>query len=155
MLLGRSHRLSFSQADQLSIERSEWADRLNVTLPSTFFPIEAHQDKVEKILRTYCVRLLEHTLKSIFDQLWIQTGLTYSSLKIKPMRSRWGSCNPRLRSINISLYLVQYPIKLVEYVALHELTHLLEPSHNERFYSLLAVHMPDWRDRRRALRKAP
>ncbi|MGI6546469.1 MAG: M48 family metallopeptidase [Fastidiosipilaceae bacterium] len=155
MLLGRPRRLCFSQADQPSIECSKRDDALNIALPNTLFPIEAHQDQVEKLLQSYCVRLLEQTLKSIFDQLRTRTGLAYSSLKIKPMRSRWGSCNPCLRSINISLYLVQYPIKLVEYVALHELTHLIEPSHNERFYSLLAAHMPDWRDRRRALRRGP
>jgi len=74
--------------------------------------------------------------------------------RIKQMKTRWGSCNPRARRIWLNLELAKYPPSCLEYVVVHELAHLLEVSHNARFKSLLDGFMPDWRARQAMLRSS-
>lgn len=65
---------------------------------------------------------------------------------IKKMKTRWGSCNTRAHRIWLNLNLIKKPIQCLEYVLVHELVHLLEASHNKRFYSLMTQFMPQWRE---------
>lgn len=65
---------------------------------------------------------------------------------IKKMKTRWGSCNTRARRIWLNLNLIKKPAVCLEYVLVHELVHLLEASHNKRFYALMSQFMPQWRD---------
>ncbi|EAL4711616.1 M48 family peptidase [Campylobacter lari] len=66
---------------------------------------------------------------------------------IKEMISRWGSCNHQKAYINLNLKLMQKPIKAIEYVILHELTHLIYPHHQKEFYDFLHKLMPDYKKR--------
>ncbi len=72
----------------------------------------------------------------------------------KQMISRWGMCNVRDRSICFSLYLLLLPEWCVEHVVVHELCHLLEPSHNARFHALMDRFFPRWREARKAARRS-
>lgn len=71
--------------------------------------------------------------------------------KIREMKTRWGSCNVDTGSICINLRLARKAEESLEYVVVHELCHLLEPSHNGRFYGLMDHYMPDWRERKKRL----
>lgn len=77
-----------------------------------------------------------------------------SSVSYKPMKSRWGVCNVKRRSICFSTYLLLLPAWCVEHVVVHELCHLLEPSHNARFRALMDNYYPRWREARRTTRAA-
>jgi predicted metal-dependent hydrolase len=72
---------------------------------------------------------------------------------IRKMRSRWGSCNVRAGRIWLSLELAKQPLRCLEYVLVHELVHLLEPSHNSRFWGLVGQFLPDWKPRRDELNR--
>lgn len=65
---------------------------------------------------------------------------------IRRMRSRWGSCTPKTQRIRINEALRFHPLYALEYVVVHELVHILEASHNARFYALLERHHSSWRD---------
>ncbi len=67
----------------------------------------------------------------------------------------WGSCNHRQAHIRLNTELAKKPRDLLEYVIVHEMIHLIEPTHNERFISLLAQHYPAWRDARAELNALP
>jgi hypothetical protein len=71
------------------------------------------------------------------------------------MRTRWGSCNPVARRIWLNLELAKKPVGCLEYVVVHELAHLIERGHGERFTRILNEHLPQWRARRRDLNSAP
>jgi predicted metal-dependent hydrolase len=71
---------------------------------------------------------------------------------IKHMKTRWGTCSIRARRIWLSLELSQWPLACLEYVVVHELTHLHERLHNARFWHLLGQAMPDWRTPHQALK---
>lgn len=72
-------------------------------------------------------------------------------VSVKKMRSRWGSCSPQ-GNISINLLLGHLPNRLLEYVAVHEVCHLVHHNHSKYFWALVAEHLPDHRNRRRELR---
>jgi predicted metal-dependent hydrolase len=74
---------------------------------------------------------------------------------LQRMKTKWGSCNHRARNIRLNTELVKKPKDLVEYVVVHEMLHLLEATHNERFFALLDHHWPPWRESRRELNALP
>ncbi|MGI9212952.1 MAG: M48 family metallopeptidase [Methylococcaceae bacterium] len=83
----------------------------------------------------------------------MQVGV--SSYSIRSMKSRWGSCNIRRHSLSINLELVRRHPVCLEYVLVHEMTHLLEPGHNTRFYAFMNRFLPDWQERESRLNHMP
>lgn len=76
-------------------------------------------------------------------------GVRPSTVSYKPMISRWGVCNVKTHCISFSTYLLLLPDWCVEHVVVHELCHLLEPSHNVRFHALMDKYYPRWREARK------
>jgi predicted metal-dependent hydrolase len=74
---------------------------------------------------------------------------------IQRMKTKWGSCNHRAGTIRLNTELVKKPKDLVEYVIVHEVAHLLESTHNERFVALLDQHYSTWREARAELNELP
>lgn len=71
------------------------------------------------------------------------------------MKTRWGSCNPRAQRIWLNLNLIKKPLECLEYVLVHEMVHILEASHNKRFYALMTQFMPKWQEYQRLLEGIP
>ena len=80
-----------------------------------------------------------------------ELGVKPAVVSYKAMISRWGVCNVRDKSICFSVYLLLLPEWCVEHVVVHELCHLLEPSHNARFHALMDRFFPRWREARRTM----
>ena len=78
-------------------------------------------------------------------------GVKAERVFVQKMKTKWGSCNTVRRSIRLNTELVKKPAILLEYVVVHELTHLLEKTHNKRFTSLMDQFMPQWREYREML----
>lgn len=76
------------------------------------------------------------------------------SVKIRQMKTRWGSCNPYKSYINLNIELIKKPKACIEYVIFHELAHLLYPNHSKKFYDYLTLYMPDWQKRKEILERA-
>ena len=77
-------------------------------------------------------------------------GIAYPDLIIRVMKSRWGSSSPSGK-ITLNIKLIQVPKAYIDYVIFHELCHLKEPNHSQRYYELLDRVLPDWRERREKL----
>lgn len=82
-------------------------------------------------------------------------GVKANNIIIRRMKTKWGSCNPRSRNIHLNSELAKKPRECLEYVIVHELVHLLDPSHNARFVSLMDKFMPQWRQHRDELNRIP
>jgi predicted metal-dependent hydrolase len=80
-------------------------------------------------------------------------GVKVDRFTVRQMTSRWGSCNYRTHTIRLSADLARKPPECLEYVVVHELVHLLEPTHNARFAALMDRFMPQWRSQRRVLNR--
>lgn len=83
---------------------------------------------------------------------WQRTiGVEVKAWGVKKMRTRWGSCNTLKQSVWLNLELAKKSPDCLEYVVVHELVHLLERSHNQRFQAFMDKFLPDWRQRKQAL----
>jgi len=82
-------------------------------------------------------------------------GVRAADWRIKKMKTRWGSCSAKARRIWLNLELAKKPALCLEYLLVHELVHLIERRHNDRFTCLMDKHLPLWRQRRRELNAAP
>jgi predicted metal-dependent hydrolase len=82
-------------------------------------------------------------------------GVTVSEFFVQRMKTRWGSCNPASQTIRLNAELAKKPRRCLEYIVLHEMLHLIEPTHNDRFTALLDANLPGWRHRRDELNHLP
>ena len=74
---------------------------------------------------------------------------------LQRMKTKWGSCNHRAGHIRLNTELVKKPKDLLEYVVAHEMVHLIEPTHSDRFIGILDKHYPSWREARAELNELP
>ena len=100
-----------------------------------------------------CKREVAAKLPAIARGLEEAMGIRASSWRVRSMKTRWGSCTPATRAIRINARLAAYPIECLEAVVAHELTHLLEPSHNRRFHMLWDTYYPSNAQAMRLLKK--
>jgi predicted metal-dependent hydrolase len=85
----------------------------------------------------------------------VRLGVRVAGYFLQRMKTRWGSCNPVKGNIRLNTELVKKPRELLEYVVVHEMAHLIAPSHKDGFTSLLEKHWPQWRDSRAELNALP
>lgn len=74
---------------------------------------------------------------------------------VQRMKTKWGSCNHGARTIRLNTELAKKPPECLEYLVVHELAHLIEPTHNARFIALMDRFLPQWRLRRELLNRLP
>jgi predicted metal-dependent hydrolase len=82
-------------------------------------------------------------------------GVRVQRIFVQSMKTRWGSCNPIAGNIRLNPELTKKPPECLEYIVVHELVHLIEPSHGPAFVRIMDRHMPSWRERRATLNAAP
>lgn len=82
-------------------------------------------------------------------------GVQVNAYFLQRMKTKWGSCNHRAGHIRLNTELVKKPKDLVEYVIVHEILHLLEPTHSDKYVALLDEHFPTWREARAELNALP
>ncbi|NCT57468.1 MAG: M48 family metallopeptidase [Legionella sp.] len=95
---------------------------------------------------------MKEILPPLFEKWEAIIGVKAHEWGVKAMKTRWGSCNTVKKRIWINLHLIHKPRICLEYVLVHELVHLLEASHNQRFYALMTEFMPDWKAHRQLLK---
>lgn len=109
----------------------------------------------QAILQNWHRAALRLAVSDLLQEWQPRLGVQVAAWGIKKMKTKWGSCNVGARRIWVNLELAKKPPQCLEYIVVHELVHLLERHHNERFTSLLNQHMPDWPQRRQLLNSAP
>lgn len=82
-------------------------------------------------------------------------GVEIARVFVQRMKTRWGSCNQQSRTVRLNTDLAKKPSECLEYILVHEMVHIIEPSHNDRFSSLMDLLLPNWRDYRRLLNGLP
>ena len=82
-------------------------------------------------------------------------GLQIAEYGIRRMKTKWGTCNPDAKRIWINLELAKKPLECLEYIVVHEMVHLLERSHNNRFIAYMDHFLPQWRELKEELNRLP
>ena len=99
--------------------------------------------------------LLHKAVRELIAQWEPKLGVDVADYFLQRMKTKWGSCNHRARTIRLNTELVKKPKDLLEYVVVHEMLHLVEPTHSERFLGLMSKHYPAWREARAELNELP
>lgn len=81
--------------------------------------------------------------------------VTVNRFFVRRMKTKWGSCNPRSRHIRLNTELAKKPPECLEYIVVHEMAHLIEPTHTRRFIALMDRFMPKWQFYREVLNRLP
>lgn len=136
------HREWITKAREKTLERQQQRKAFFNQLPLT---TQAQKADATKKLRAMVEPMIERHARVM--------GVSPSAVSYKPMISRWGMCNIKTRSICYSTYLLLLPDWCVEHIVVHELCHLIEPSHNARFHALMDKYFPQWKEARKETRR--
>lgn len=118
-------------------------------------PEGASEESRAKALTEWYRSELKRILPTLLKQCEDRVGVEVNACNIKNMKTRWGSCNIPEKRILLNLQLVKKPVECLEYVIVHELVHLLEKNHTNRFRALVEKNYPNWREARQLLTEMP
>lgn len=150
-LFGRPFRLEVleweKQVHRISRQRN---DRLVVKVPR-----DSETEQLRRWMDGWLKTELRRAAESRID-IWAERmNVLPAKWGIRPMKTKWGSCNPDKRIIWLNSELVKKPERMLDYVIVHELAHLISPKHDDRFTAVLDREMPRWREIRRELNDLP
>lgn len=115
----------------------------------------ADQDKRRAVVEKWHRDQIRKTAPALIKKWEKIMGVAVEKLFVRRMKTKWGSCNIRKRTIRLNTILATKPMECLEYIVVHELAHLLEPSHNGRFKNLMDRFLPAWPRYRRMLNDLP
>jgi len=113
---------------------------------------EQQADPLPPVSPKACAALLAGALERVYP-LTAPLGVRLPALKLRAMKSQWGNCHWAQGYITLNTALARCPQELRDYVALHELVHFLYHDHGPEFHSTMDALMPDWRERRKELKR--
>lgn len=109
----------------------------------------------EAVLQRWYRQRLRQQLFPLVGKWQSRTGVGDVEVRIRRMKTRWGTCTIDARRIWLNLELIKKPVSCLEYILVHEMIHLIERHHNERFRQLMDEIIPLWRNYREELNRAP
>jgi predicted metal-dependent hydrolase len=118
-------------------------------------PLGCSRTERLRILDRWYRTQLREVADSLFTEWELRVGVKANFWGIKRMKTKWGSCNHKASRIWINAELAKKPIECLEFIIVHELIHLIEPSHNEKFLKLMDKHLPNWETIRKTLNSNP
>lgn len=147
---GRKYRLNIIQtAGQHKVELANM-NRLDMYVRSG----TSLQNK-NKLIEAFHRQQLQERLNQLCLSFTPQIGVVPDFIGIRKMKTRWGSSNPSSKRIWINLELSKKPVECLEFILVHELVHLLERHHNDRFVMYMDRFLPQWRERKNLLNSFP
>jgi len=113
----------------------------------------ASRDRRRQMVEEWYREQVRAAVPPLLEHWEPRLGVKLERFQVRRMKTRWGSCTPAKRTIRLNSELATRSPELLEYIVVHELVHLLEASHNARFYDLMDRYMPGWRGHRDALNR--
>jgi predicted metal-dependent hydrolase len=147
---GRRYRLMIEERDAPPQVRIHGGSKLVLQVRPG-----AAADKRRAILNAWYRAELKARIPDLIAKWGPLIGVQVTEWRIKRMKTRWGTCNIEAQRIWLNLELAKKPPHCLEYVLVHEMVHLLEQHHNERFRALMDQFMPQWQLYRDELNRAP
>ncbi len=148
-LWGRRYLLSVSEEDVKPFVK---ISHRNITL--TVRP-GSTREKRDSVMQDWHRSLLHEVVPGLIRTWEAKLGVNVAGYFLQRMKTKWGGCNHRERNIRLNTELVKKPKDLLEYVVVHEMIHLIEPTHSARFMAMLAEYYPSWQEARMELNDLP
>lgn len=115
----------------------------------------ASYEKKQEVLETWYREQLKQAVPPIIVKWEKIVGVKTRKVFVQKMKTKWGSCSPGVANVRLNTDLAKKPLQCLEYIVVHELTHLLERHHNDRFTALMDAFLPQWRQYREVLNSLP
>jgi len=144
---GNRYRLNVIQSDAKPRIEIKSKTRINMYIKQ-----KMTTEEKERLMDNFYRSELKKQIPSLVDKWQEITGLQIREVKIKKMKTKWGTCNPKKERIWLNLELAKKPVRCLEYVFVHELTHFKEKHHNEHFELLLKAYLPQWEQSKQELK---
>ena len=109
----------------------------------------------EAVVSNWYRQILKAAVPALIATWAPRLGVKVNGFYVQQMKTKWGSCNPIARTIRLNTELAKKPRDCLEYIVVHEMLHLAEPTHGERFMALMERHYPKWREARVELNELP
>jgi predicted metal-dependent hydrolase len=146
---GRRHRLEVvERPGRPKVEIS--GERLVMYVPEG-----SDEDQRQRLLERWLRRQLQERIRMLIEEWQPKVESDVAGWTVRRMKTKWGSCNRETAQLWFNLELAKKHPRCIEYLVVHEMTHLLERGHGDRFTKLMDQFMPDWRARRDDLNNAP
>jgi predicted metal-dependent hydrolase len=113
------------------------------------------EDRKQAVLEEWYRAQLKAAIPPLIAKWGPLMGVKVERFFVQRMKTKWGSCSPRAANIRLNTDLARKPRECLEYIVVHEMAHLLEPTHNTRFMTLMDLFMPAWRFHRAVLNRLP
>ncbi len=153
---GESHYL-WGRRYLLSVEEREAKPEVRLDHKRIHLSVRpgAGRDKRVEVIHAWHRSLLHEAIPPLIEKWERKLSVEVSRYFLQRMKTMWGGCNPRAGTIRLNTELVKKPKDLLEYIIVHEMAHLIEPTHNERFIAVLNKYYPTWREARDELNQLP
>jgi predicted metal-dependent hydrolase len=115
----------------------------------------SNEARREALLESWYREQLRANLPVLLGKWQPLMGVNVRRILVQRMKTRWGGCNPSTGNIRLNTELAKKPPECLEYILIHELAHLIEPTHNNRFLALMDKFMPHWRQIKDELNRLP
>ena len=112
-------------------------------------------EKKQGILEEWYLQQVKDVAPSLIAKWERLMGVKVRRLFVQRIKTKWGSCNHRAGTIRLNTDLAKKPKDCLEYIVVHEMVHLIEPTHNARFMALMEQYMPNWQLHRDELNRLP
>lgn len=136
-IFGKKLKVTVKESNKPEILLSEEKLQFN-------FPLHFSIEKKEKFFEKWQREVLKKEADKFVRKWENNTKIRVNELKIRKMKSKWGSCNIEKRKITLNLALIKKPVICLEYVIVHEFVHFFEKYHNKNFYNILSNFFPKW-----------
>ncbi len=142
--LGRNYRLKVieGQSEGVKLQRGY----LHIFVKDT-----SNIAKKKRLLKSWYLAKAQQHFEKAIEKYQPIVKKEIAHIRIREMKTRWGSCNPTKGYINLNSELIKKPRECIEYVVFHELAHLIHANHSRQFYNYLTLYMPDWKKRKERL----
>jgi predicted metal-dependent hydrolase len=137
------------------VKRENHGDTGDVTLEGNTLAVSHElfndgilESALEQWYRTEAAKLISERISKLSSQM----GISYKRIFIRGQKTRWGSCSHK-KNLNFNWKLIMAPEPVIDYVIIHELTHLKEMNHSKRFWELVAQNCPEWREHKKWLKQ--
>lgn len=111
--------------------------------------------KKQTIIKSWHRAQLKELIIPLITKWEQKIGVSVNEVAIKKMKTKWGTCNREASRIWLNLELAKKPIQCIEYIVVHEMVHLLERNHNEKFITYMNYYLPEWKEVRKELNRLP
>lgn len=148
--LGQPYRLNVIEGDGRYYVKRKGTGRLELCIKPG-----ANTDVREKMLNEWYRSELKTLIPPLIAKWEPVVGVKVAEWGVKKMKTKWGACNIEARRIWLNLELAKKPLQCLEYIIVHEMTHILERDHGERFWRLMNRAMPQWCQNREILNQLP